>query len=126
MITDLKYKEISEIILKSFYEVYNELGRGFLESVYENALVIVLNSYGLQTESQKEIKVYFRNQNVGFFKADIIVENKIILELKAVRKIDPAHQAQLLNYLKATDLDVGYVLNFGEKPEFKRLIFERK
>ena len=126
MVTDLKYKEISDLILKSFYEVYNELGRGFLESVYENALLIVLNSYGLQTESQKEIKVYFRNQNIGFFKADIIVENKIILELKAVRKIDPAHQAQLLNYLKATDLDVGYVLNFGEKPEFKRLIFERK
>jgi len=126
MVTDLKYKEISDLILKSFYEVYNELGRGFLESVYENALLIVLNSYGLQTESQKEIKVYFRNQNIGFFKADIIVENKIILELKAVRKIDPAHQAQLLNYLKATDLDVGYVLNFGEKPEFERLIFERK
>ena len=97
----LKYKETTDIILKSFYEVYNELGDGFLESVYENALYIVLTGYGLCVERQKDISVFFRGNIIGDFKADLIVEEKVIIELKAVRTLGPAHEAQLINYLKA-------------------------
>ena len=96
-----KHKEITDIILKSFYEVYNELGDGFLESVYENALYIVLTQYGLCVESQKDISVFFRGSIVGYFKADLIVDQKVIVGLKAVRTLDPVHEAQLINYLKA-------------------------
>ena len=122
----LKYKETTDIILKSFYEVYNELGDGFLESVYENALYIVLNIHGLFVERQKNVSVLFRGHNIGDYKVDLLVEGKIIIELKAVRAIDPAHEAQLINYLKATDLEVGLLLNFGRKPQFKRFIFNNK
>ncbi len=96
-----KYKEITDIILRSFYEVYNELGDGFLESVYESALYIVLTGYGLCVERQKDISVFFRGEIIGDFKADLIVDKKVIVELKAVRTLDPAHEAQLINYLKA-------------------------
>ena len=123
---DLKYKEITELILKSFYEVYNELGDGFLESVYENALHIVLKGYGLPVERQKNISVIFRGKEIGDFKADLIVDENIVIELKAVRALDPAHEAQLINYLKATNIEVGLLLNFGRKPEFKRFIFTNK
>jgi len=96
-----KYKEITDIILRSFYEVYNELGDGFLESVYESALHIVLTGYGLCVERQKDISVFFRANIIGNFRADLIVEGKVVLEIKAVRTLDPAHEAQLINYLKA-------------------------
>lgn len=122
----IKYKEITEKIIKAFYEVYNDLGHGFLESVYENALYILLLEYGLQVERQKEIAVYFRGKMVGFFKTDLVVENKVIIELKAVKCILPEHETQLLNYLKATDIEVGLLLNFGKKPEFIRRIFDNK
>jgi len=122
----LKYKETTDIIIKSFYDVYNELGDGFLESVYENALYIVLTSYGLHVEKQKEISVFFRGTRIGDFKADLIVNEKVIIELKAVRTLDPAHEAQLINYLKATNIEVGLLLNFGRKPEFKRFIYDNK
>jgi len=118
-----KYKAITDKILKGFYEVYNELGFGFLESVYENALFIALNDYGLQVKQQFPIQVKFRSKVVGEFRADLLVEEKITLELKAVKHIVPEHQAQMINYLKATDIEVGLLLNFGEKPEFKRFIF---
>jgi GxxExxY protein len=121
-----KYKEITDIILRSFYEVYNELGNGFLESVYENALHIVLTGYGLYVERQKGINVFFRGKIIGDFKADLIVNEKVIIELKAVRALDPAHEAQLINYLKATDIEVGLLLNFGRKPEFKRFVYDNK
>ncbi len=121
-----KYKEITEKIIKGFYEVYNELGSGFLESVYEHALSIVLIGYGLHVERQKEISVHFRGHVVGDFRADLIVDNKVIVELKAVRSLDPIHEAQLINYLKATDIEVGLLLNFGSKPQFKRLIYDNK
>ena len=121
-----KHKEITDIILKAFYEVYNELGDGFLESVYENALYIVLTGHGLHVERQKDISVFFRGSIVGYFKADLIVEEKVIIELKAVRTLDPAHEAQLINYLKATNIEVGLLLNFGRKPEFKRFVFDNK
>lgn len=121
-----KYKEITDVILRSFYEVYNELGDGFLESVYENALYIALTGYGLCVERQKDISVFFRGNNIGDFKTDLIVNEKVIVELKAVRTLDPAHEAQLINYLKATNIEVGLLLNFGRKPEFKRFVYDNK
>jgi GxxExxY protein len=121
-----KYKEITDIILRSFYEVYNELGDGFLESVYENTLYIVLTGYGLCVERQKDISVFFRGNSIGDFKTDLIVNEKVIVELKAVRTLDPAHEAQLINYLKATNIEVGLLLNFGRKPEFKRFVYDNE
>lgn len=122
----LQHKEITDVILRSFYEVYNELGDGFLESVYENALYIALTGYGLCVERQKDISVFFRGNNIGDFKTDLIVNEKVIVELKAVRALDPAHEAQLINYLKATNIEVGLILNFGRKPEFKRFVYDNK
>jgi len=122
----LKYKEITDIILRSFYETYNELGDGFLESVYENALYIVLTGHGLCVERQKDISVFFRGKVIGDFKVDLIVNEKVIVELKAVRTLNPAHEAQLINYLKATNIEVGLLLNFGKKPEFKRFVYDLK
>jgi len=124
----LKYKELTNQILNAFYEVYNELGNGFLESVYEKAMIIMFEEKGLQAKNQESISVFFHNREVGLFIPDIIVENKVILELKAVRHILPEHEAQLINYLKATNIEVGLLLNFGEKPEFLRRVFnnERK
>ena len=119
-----KYKEITDIILRSFYEAYNELGDGFLESVYENALYIVLTGYGLCVERQRVISVFFRGKVIGDFKPDLIVNEKVIVELKAVRSLDAAHEAQLINYLKATNIEVGLLLNFGRKPEFKRFVYD--
>lgn len=122
----LKHRDLSRKIIKAFYEVYNELGSGFTESVYESALYIVLNDYGLEANRQHPVKVNFREKIIGEFRADVIVEEKIILELKSVSKILPEHDAQLINYLKATSIDIGLLLNFGDKPEFKRFIFDKK
>ncbi|MBI5185098.1 MAG: GxxExxY protein [Nitrospinae bacterium] len=120
----LQEKETTEIILKCFYEVYNELGHGFLESIYEKAMCIALKEYGLDVETQKEISVSFRGNIIGNFRADLIVNHSVIIELKAARSIDTMHEAQLLNYLKATPIEIGLLLNFGKKPEFKRFIFD--
>jgi GxxExxY protein len=122
----LKHKELSHLIIKSFYEVYNELGGGFLESVYENAMTLVLQQQGLHVETQKEIVVYFRGTIIGNFRADMIVEEKILLELKAVRCFEPVHEAQLLNYLKATAIEVGLLMNFGNEPTFKRFVYNKQ
>lgn len=124
----LKHSDVTGSILKVFYEVYNELGCGFLESVYEKAMAIALGAAGLRVNRQVGIEVWFRGQSVGDFRADEIVEGAVLLELKAARAIEPAYEAQLLNYLKATELEVGLILNFGPKPEFRRLVFanERK
>lgn len=121
-----KYKDITDTILRSFCEVYNELGDGFLESVYENALYIVLTGYGLSVQRQKDISVFFLGDIIGNFKSDLIANEKVIVELKAVRALDAAHEAQLINYLKATNIDVGLLLNFGRKPEFKRFAYDNK
>jgi GxxExxY protein len=115
---------LTEKIIRAFYEVYNELGQGFLESVYESALMIALRDAGLRAEQQVPVQVYFRNELVGDFRADIIVEGCVLLELKAARAIDSAHEAQILNYLRATPIEVGLLLNFGPKPEFKRFAFD--
>ena len=120
---NFKYKDLTEKVIKGFYEVYNELGAGFLESVYENALAIVLENYSLRVEQQFPIPVKFRGKIIGDFKADILVNDKVIVELKAVKRIIDAHKSQLINYLKASDIEVGLLLNFGEKPELKRFIF---
>src|SRR5678816_4350417 len=119
MKTDLKHGLITDKILGVFYEVYNELGHGFLESVYHRSLVLALESVGLNVSSKVMIPVWFRGTRVGRFEADILVENCVLLELKAVRALDSSHRAQLMNYLRATEIEVGLLLNFGERPEFK-------
>lgn len=122
----LKHRELSRQIIKKFYEVYNELGSGFLESIYENAFQILLKQSGVDVEKQLPITVYFRDQIVGEYKADLIVEDKILIELKSVAAILPKHEAQIINYLKATDIEIGLLMNFGDEPEFKRFVFEDK
>jgi len=122
----LKHLELTEKIIGVFYEVYNELGMGFLESVYENALAIALVEAGVSVTQQAPILVYYHGKLVGDFRCDLLVQNKVILELKAVREIAAEHVAQTLNYLKATDVEVALLLNFGEKPAFKRLVFDNE
>ena len=118
----LKEKDITDQILKAFYQVYNELGRGFLESVYESAMEITLKEMALDVVRQKDISVLYHGHTVRSFRTDLFVNNKVIIELKAVKKTCDGHKAQLLNYLKATNVEVGLLLNFGDKPDFKRLI----
>jgi len=117
------YEEITEKIIKAFYIVYNKLGYGFLEKVYENSMLIELRKYNLNVDSQKNIKVYYDNELVGDYFADLLVEDKIIVELKTSISLSQENEFQLINYLKSTDKEVGLLLNFGKKPEFKRKIF---
>lgn len=120
----LLYQELTDTILKCFYKVYNELGYGFLEKVYENALIIELQNNSLNCSQQSPIKVYYQQTQVGTYFADILVEDKVILELKAGDGgIILEHELQLVNYLKATEYEVGLILFFGEKPTMKRKIF---
>ena len=119
----LLHKEITDIILKGFYNVYNTLGYGFLEKVYENAMVIELTKLGLNVHKQVPINVFYGEQLVGEYYADLVVEKTIIIELKAAENISEAHEFQLINYLKATEMEIGILLNFGKRPEFKRKIF---
>jgi GxxExxY protein len=119
----LLHKELTEEILDAFYEVYNELGYGFLEKVYQNALFFELKERGFRTIAQRRCAVAYKGREVGEYFTDIIVNETIILELKANEKIKEEHELQLQNYLKASDLEVGFVLNFGKKPEFARKIF---
>jgi len=116
-------QELVDIVLKQFYRVYNDLGYGFLERVYQNALYFALLDEGLKCEAEKPIKVYFDGRVVGDYRADILVEDCVILELKAVDEFNPAFDSQLINYLKATDIEVGYVLNFGKKPKYSRKVY---
>lgn len=120
----LKCGDITDKVIRCFYDVYNELGFGFLEGVYHRSMVIALEQAGLFVESRVKLPVYFRGHQVGDFEADIFVERLVILELKAVEALLPAHDAQLLNYLKASAPEVGLLLNFGPKPKFKRFAFE--
>ena len=123
----MEYREITETIIGCAYRVYNKMGFGFLESVYEKCLLIELRKAGLDAESQKPITVYYEDEIVGEFVADIIVNNTIILELKSVRRIIEAHEVQLVNYLVATGKPVGLILNFGEtKVEIKRKVKDLK
>ena len=123
---ELLHKELTDKILKAFFDVYNELGYGFLERVYQNSLFLELKARGIQVEAQKQIKVYYKGNEVGEYYADMVVENLVILELKAVEYLVKEFEAQLLNYLRGTDLEVGLLLNFGKKPEFIRKVHENK
>ena len=115
--------DITDLILKAFYKVYNTLGYGFLEKVYENAMRVELIQIEIPVEQQKHIKVYYEEEQVGDYYADLLVKSLVIVELKAAESICEEHEAQLLNYLKATNIEVGLLLNFGKEPEFKRKYF---
>jgi GxxExxY protein len=117
------HEEITEKIIRAFYQVYSTLGYGFLERVYENAMTIELRKMRLRVEPQKGISVLYASETVGEYFADLLVEDAVIVELKAAKAIAEEHEAQLINYLKATDKEVGLFLNFGQKPEFKRKLF---
>ena len=122
----LLHEEITDRIIGGFYKVYNELGYGFLEKVYENALRIELVRMGLRVDTQRPISVYYESQVVGEYFADLCVEDSVIVEVKAAEGLSKAHEAQLTNYLKATAMEVGLLLNFGPKPEFSRKIFTKE
>jgi GxxExxY protein len=120
----MKHQNLTEDIIKIFYKVYNALGYGFLEKIYENAMMIEFRKAGIPAEAQSPIEVTYEGEIVGEHAADIIADNKVIIELKAAKKLAEDHQAQLLNYLKATDMEVGLLLNFGPKPEISRKVFD--
>jgi len=122
---NMKHAELTGQIIDCAYKVHSALGFGFLEAVYQKSLLIELLKSGLRAENEKAIKVLYENQIVGDYIADIIVEEKIILELKAVKEIHPAHEAQLVNYLKATGIEIGLLINFGESVGIRRKILDR-
>jgi GxxExxY protein len=119
-----KHGEITDLVLRVFYEVYNELGGGFLESVYHVAFALALKQVGLKVNSQVAVPVYFRGVVVGDFRADLIINDAVLLELKAAQTLERAHEAQILHYLRATPLEVGLLLNFGPKPQFRRFLLD--
>ncbi len=120
----LKHYHLTEEIISCFYKVYNELGYGFLEKVYHNSMHKELQFIGLNVFSNKKINVFYMGDIVGEYYADLIINDCVILELKATEFLGIAHEWQLVNYLKATNIEVGLLLNFGKKPEFKRKVFE--
>ena len=119
----LLHQELTDEIIHWYYQVYNGLGYGFLEKVYKNALYLELVDAGLYCETEKPINVYYKGNLVGLYYADIVVEDKVILELKATEHICKEHECQLTNYLRATEYEVGLLLNFGKIPELKRVLF---
>jgi len=123
---ELLHKELTEEILNAFYAVYNELGYGFLEKVYQNSLFIELKSRGFKVEAQKQIRVNYKGFEVGEYYADIVVDDLVILELKAAECLVKEFEAQLINYLRGTNIEVGLLLNFGKKPEFIRKVYENR
>jgi GxxExxY protein len=120
----MKHEEITEKIIQAFYKVYNTLGYGFLEKVYLNAMFIELKKMGLKVEKEKRILVYYFGNIVGDYNADLIVEDIVAVELKAIEILVNENELQLINYLKATNIEVGLLLNFGKKPQIKRKIFD--
>jgi GxxExxY protein len=121
-----KYQQLTERIIGVFYEVYNEIGYGFLESVYEKCFVVALRQNGIATEQQVPIPFYFRGAPLADFSADLLAERKVLIEIKTCKALERAHEAQLLNYLRATEIEVGLLLNFGERPQVRRLIFDNE
>ena len=117
------HADVTEKIIKAFYKVNNTLGYGFLEKVYENAMRIELCKMGFHILQQENLKVYYEGDEVGDYYADLLVENLVIIELKAAKSICEEHEAQLINYLKATKIEVGLLLNFGQKADFRRKVF---
>ena len=121
---DFKHADVTKLIIKAFYTVYNTLGYGFLEKVYRNALAIELRKLGVEVAPEARIAVCYDDQVVGEYFADLVVADAVLVELKAVKRLLEEHEAQLLNYLKATRYEVGLLLNFGPKPEIKRKVFD--
>jgi GxxExxY protein len=117
------YQDLTDKIIQAFYTVYNTLGYGFLERVYENAMIFELQASGFEIAKQHKIKVFYKNLVVGEYYADLIVNDTVIIELKATELICKEHEIQLINYLKSTNIELGLLLNFGKKPEFRRIIF---
>ena len=126
MMKNYLHSDLTDKIIRCFYTVYNSLGYGFLERVYENSLCIELKRAGLDVKSQYPISVFFRDELVGEYFADMIVDNCVIIELKACETLNKLHENQLVNYLKATEIEVGLLLNFGKKPEIKRKIYTNR
>lgn len=124
--TLLKHGALTHQILRCFYSAYRQLGSGFLESVYLRAMLIELHDAGLTAEAEVAVPVWFKGHDVGQFRADIVVEKLVLLELKAAEQLCKAHEAQVVNYLRATDLEVALLLNFGPRPQFKRLVYENE
>lgn len=122
----LKHEALTEKIIGVFYDVYNELGHGFLESVYQEAMRMALTETGFNIEPQKALPVYFGGKKAGIFFADLVVDGAVILELKVARTVERIHEAQLRHYLKATDVEVGLLLNFGENPQFRRIFLDNE
>ena len=121
-----KHSEITDLIIKAFYTVYNTLGYGFLEKVYENAMVIELKKLGLNAVAQNPVKVYYYEHQVGAYFSDLLVENCVIVEIKTADGISSENEAQLVNYLKATKIEVGLLLSFGKKAQFKKKAFSNE
>ena len=119
---EMKHAELTEKIIGIFYSVYNELGHGFLESVYEEAMAMSLEAAGMTVTRQLTVPVWFHGRQIGDFRADLVVDDRVLVELKAVQRLEPAHDAQLMNYLKSTRFEVGLLLNFGTRPEVHRRI----
>ena len=122
----LKHSDLTEKVIGVFYDVYNELGHGFLESTYAQAMVVALEESRLSAMREVPVPVWFRGTKVGQYYADLIVEGVVFLELKAARALESAHEAQLLHYLRATEIEVGLLLNFGLRPQFRRLLFDNE
>ncbi len=122
--TGLLDADITGQVIGTFYDVFRELGPGFLESVYENSMALALREHGVTVVQQAPLRVTFHKQVVGEFRADLLVDSRLIVEIKAVTKLVPAHETQLVNYLKATGIRVGLLMNFGPVPEFKRRVFD--
>lgn len=123
MNTNYQHSDLTQLILKAFFNVYNTLGYGFLEKVYENAMRLEIGKLGLSCISQQPIDVYYNQEKVGLYYADLVVNESVIIELKAATALAPEHEAQLTNYLKATNIEIGLLLNFGREPQYKRKVF---
>jgi GxxExxY protein len=117
------HSHLTDSIIFCFYNVYNALGYGFLEKVYENALLVELRKQGIEAQAQAPISVIYSGEVVGEYFCDLLVDNRVIVEIKAVKRLMAEHEAQLLNYLNATDIEVGLLLNFGSEPQLKRKVF---
>jgi GxxExxY protein len=122
----MKHIELTEQLIGIFYEIYNELGHGFIESLYEKAYTHLLAERGIKFEQQSPITVFFRGVELGEFRADIIVESSVMVELKAVRTLDQSHEKQVINYLRATKIEVGMLFNFGPRAQVRRLVLDNE
>ncbi len=119
-----EHSQLTEAVIGVFYEVYRELGQGFLENIYEQAMFIALRAKGLDVKQQVPVPVWFRGVKIGSYEADIVVSGILLLELKACRALDPSHEAQILNYLRSTELEIGLLMNFGPRPQVRRFLFQ--